>query len=120
MEYDEHMFPSTTTDSPTGRPSAGEPGAPSAGAPTRRLTPDARRSLSDLMRGALETALEFATLGEATLSQAGSRPAPPAPLGDHPHRRALRRPSRPRRDGAIRPRAQVCTAPVPSHPPRSQ
>jgi hypothetical protein len=82
------MFPSTTTESPT------------------------RRSLSDLMRGALGTALEFATLGEANLPQADSRPAPPAPHSEHPHRRALARPSRPRRDGAVRPRAQVCTAPV--------
>jgi len=97
------MFPSTTTDSPT-----------------RRSPQSERRSFSDLMRGALDTALEFATLGEAGLSQAASRPAAPALHRDHPHRRALVRPSRPRRDGAIRPRAQVCTAPVPSHPPRSQ
>jgi hypothetical protein len=96
------MFPSTTTESPT-----------------RRSASD-RRSLSDLMRGALGTALEFATLGEATIPQAEDRPAPPAPFSEHPHRRALARPSRPRRDGAIRPRAQVCTAPVPSHQPRAQ
>ena len=48
------MFPSTTTDHPT------------------------RRSLRELMRGALGTALEFATLGEATLAGPPSRPAPPA------------------------------------------
>ena len=106
------MFPSTTTDSPARRPSEGDP--------SRRPSLGERRSLSDLMRGALDTALEFATLGEANLPRAASRPAPPAPFRDHPHRQALARPSRPRRDGAIRPRAQVCTAPVPSHPPRSQ
>jgi hypothetical protein len=123
------MFPSMTTEALsrglTGGPSAGGavgPATRSAGAKTVR-TPSgpSRRSLADLMRGALGTALEFATLGEATFPQAGSdQPAPPAPSREHPHRRALVRPSRPRRDGAIRPRAQVCTAPVPSHPPRPQ
>ena len=82
------MFPSTTTPTLT------------------------RRSLRELMRGALGTALEFATLGEANLDGSPSRPAPPAHVLEHPHRQALRRPSRPRRAGAPPARAQVCTAPV--------
>jgi hypothetical protein len=82
------MFPSTTTPTLT------------------------RRSLRELMRGALGTALEFATLGEANLDGSPSRPAPPAHVLEHPHRQALRRPLRPRRAGAPPARAQVCTAPV--------
>jgi len=77
----------------------------------------ARRSLRELMRGAFGTALEFATLGEATPAQPPSRPAPPTHVIEHPHRRALVRPSRPRRAGAVPARAQVCTAPVPSRVP---
>src|SRR3954451_677145 len=77
----------------------------------------ARRSLRELLRGALEVALEFATLGEATLAQPPSRPAPPVHVSEHPHRRALVRPSRPRRAGAVPARAQVCTAPVSARAP---
>jgi hypothetical protein len=93
------MFPSPTTDSPT------------------------RRSLRELMRGALGTALEFATLGEATLDGSPVAPVPsgepatvdasshrgPHPRFEHPHRQALVRPRRPRRDGAVPPRVPVCT-----------
>lgn len=87
------MFPSTTIESP------------------------ARRSFRELMRGALGTAIEFATLGEATIAGATSKEeqtVPPTPQSNHPHRRALSRPSRPRRPGAVPPRHPVCTAPVPS------
>jgi hypothetical protein len=83
------MFPPSTTDSQT------------------------RRSLRELMRGALGTALEFATLGEASFpDEPSSRPVAPAHVVEHPHRQALRRPTRPRRAGAPPARAQVCTAPV--------
>jgi hypothetical protein len=83
------MFPSSTIDSP------------------------ARRSFRELMRGALGSALEFATLGEATIPDVPrAAPATPAPSREHPHRRALVRPSRPRRPGAVPPRPPVCTMPV--------
>ncbi len=75
------------------------------------------RSIRERMRGALDSALEFATLGEATLDGLSSRtPVAPVHAREHPHRRALVRPTRPRRDGAIPPRAPVCTAPVSSTP----
>ena len=70
-------------------------------------TPTPRRSVRDAMRGAFGTALEFATLGEATLTD---RPA--STVAPHPHRRPLTRTIRPRRDGAVRARACVCTQPV--------
>jgi hypothetical protein len=82
-----------------------------------------KRSLRELVRGAMDTALEFATLGEATLDrtdglQAASGPAPAhiarsaAPTAAHPHRRRLTRQRSPRRGGTVRPRAQVCRTPV--------
>lgn len=71
-----------------------------------------KRSLRELMRGAVGTALEFATLGEATLAPAHPRPAAPAPGPEHPHRRSLARVPRARRAGMTPPRAQVCTSPV--------
>ena len=78
----------------------------------------ARRSVAELMRGAVGTALEFATLGEATLAGHALAQAAPPPttslpevsFREHPHRQALVRPRRPRRDGAVPPRAPVCTA----------
>lgn len=66
-------------------------------------TPTQRRSVREAVRGALGTAIEFATLGESTLDTT---------VAPHPHRRPLTRPSRPRRDGAVRARACVCTLPV--------
>ncbi len=132
----EHMFPSTTTEGP------------------------ARRSLSEFLRDALGTAIEFATLGEATIDtdaaakvrfvraeeavmapvplpsslfgeafaahRLGDHPAltgrgaaAPTAVAEHPHHRALARPVRPRRPGAVPPRAPVCTAPaVPAGPQR--
>jgi hypothetical protein len=103
----------------------------------------AKRSLAELMRGALDSALEFATLGEASLpgpaerplpqvdvappamtaAPAGAplgRPEPPVPPREHPHRRPLsRRPARARRTGAIPARVQPCLSPVHT-PPASQ
>jgi len=87
---------------------------------TRRPT---KRSLRELVRGAVGTALEFATLGEATLGpapapQQAPRPAtgrqarPAAPTAVHPHRRRIARQLHPRRGGSVRPRAQACRTPV--------
>ena len=87
---------------------------------TRRPT---KRSLRELVRGAVGTALEFATLGEATLgSVAVANPAPrpvrarsaapAAPTAVHPHRRRLSRQPPARRGGTVRPRAHVCRTPV--------
>ena len=91
---------------------------------TRRPT---KRSLRELVRGAVGTALEFATLGEATLGPAPAREAahrPPqvgsgwpaaaqaAPTAVHPHRRHIARQLHPRRGGSVRPRAQACRTPV--------
>ena len=95
----EHMFPTLTTRRP--------------------LT----RSLVERVREAVGTALEFATLGEATLGPAAPQapaprpvPAPPArstaPTVAHPHRRRLERQQHARRSGTVRPRAQVCSTPV--------
>jgi hypothetical protein len=69
-----------------------------------------KRSFRELMRGAMDTALEFATLGEAT-AQAPTTPAP-APTAGHPHRRPLDHRRRRRRPGTVAPRPQVCTMPV--------
>src|SRR5919199_689188 len=89
---------------------------------TTRRPPE--RSLRELMRGAVDAALAFATLGEATApSQASPRPAaapPPAdpprpataPTSEHPHRRQVGRSARRRRPGGVAPRAQVCVTPV--------
>ena len=86
--FPEHMFPSLTT---------------------RRDRP---RPLRELVRGALGTALEFATLGEATLAPHGltRRPHRPRvagrgvhrPHAAHPHRRRLTRQQRARRPGMVR------------------
>src|SRR5918992_396714 len=97
--FHEHMFPALTTRRPN------------------------KRSLSELVRGAVGTALEFATLGEATLdpvhrAEPAPRPVrapaarPAAPTAAHPHRRRLTRQPTPRRGGTVRPRAHVCRTPV--------
>jgi hypothetical protein len=75
-----------------------------------------KRSLSELVRGAVETALEFATLGEATLASPATRPASAAPTSEHPHRRRIDRQQRTRRPGMVRPRAQACLSPVRREP----
>jgi hypothetical protein len=69
-----------------------------------------KRSFRALMRGAMDTALELVTLGEANTS---AKTAPPAPTVVHPHRRTLdhRRTSR-KRQGMVPPRPQVCLSPV--------
>ena len=84
--------------------------------PSMTTTSQTRRSLRELLRGAAGTALEFATLGEASLP---GTPVPPVHVAEHPHRVALRRPTRPRRPGAVPARAQVCTAPVPLKGPHA-
>ena len=69
-----------------------------------------KRSLRELVRGAMDTALELVTLGEANPS---AKTMPAAPTVVHPHRRTLdhRRKSR-KRQGMVPPRPQVCTSPV--------
>ena len=83
-----------------------------------------KRSLGALVRDAVDTALAFATLGEATSqgfdekspatpsSSALERKAATAPSTEHPHRRQIGRTPRRRRPGESAPRAQVCVTPV--------
>lgn len=72
-----------------------------------------KRSLRELLRAAVDTALEFATLGEATVSAPQVRhPEPPAAVASHPHRRPASRRPRARRPGVAAPRAQPCSSPV--------
>jgi hypothetical protein len=69
-----------------------------------------KRSLRELVRGAMDTALELVTLGEA---RAHSNHESPAPTVVHPHRRQLdHRRSRRKRQGMVPARPQVCTSPV--------
>src|SRR3954447_10515852 len=94
-----------------------------------------KRSFGALVRDAVDTALAFATLGEATSQgfvvepaatpapAAGARPAPTAPGTEHPHRRQVVSTPRKRRPGRAAPRTQVCVTPVHrparrSHPER--
>jgi hypothetical protein len=71
-----------------------------------------KRSLRELVRGAMDSALEFVTLGEAT-APARHAPQAPAPTFEHPHRRhRLGHHRRKRRPGMVAPRPQVCTTPV--------
>ena len=92
----EHMFPTLTTRRPS------------------------NRSLRERVRDAVGTALEFATLGEATLGPAAPQapvpqPAPAhsarstAPTVAHPHRRRLIVSTMRAGAASVRPRAQVCT-----------
>ena len=83
-----------------------------------------KRSFRALVRDAVDTALAFATLGEATSQgfveeptaapseAAGSRPPVTAPGAEHPHRRQVVSTPRKRRPGESAPRAQVCVTPV--------
>ena len=83
-----------------------------------------KRSFGALVRDAVDTALAFATLGEATSQgfveepaaapsqTAPPRPAATAPSTEHPHRRQVGRTPRRRRPGESAPRAQVCVTPV--------
>src|SRR3954462_11675765 len=68
-----------------------------------------KRSLRELVRGAMDTALELVTLGEATLS---APTTPPAPTAVHPHRRTLGHRRSRRRPGMVPPRPQVGLTPV--------
>ncbi|MDA0184283.1 hypothetical protein OJ997_28500 [Solirubrobacter phytolaccae] len=70
-----------------------------------------KRSLRALVRGAMDTALELVTLGEANTSAKTTPPS--APTVVHPHRRTLdHRRNRRKRQGMVPPRPQVCTSPV--------
>jgi hypothetical protein len=72
-----------------------------------------RSSFRELVRKAADAAVEFATLGEATLadrSPAAGRAS--APIVEHPHRRRLGHHPRTRRPGMVSARAQVCISPV--------
>lgn len=69
-------------------------------APTLRPN---KRSLRELMRSAVDTAVEFATLGEVESRE-------PVVVGEHPHRRTASAQARARRPGAVRPRPGVCVA----------
>ncbi len=83
-----------------------------------------KRSFGALVRDAVDTALAFATLGEATsqgfLEEPVATPAPAAPPRrastapgtEHPHRRQVVSTPRKRRPGRVAPRSQVCVSPV--------
>ena len=83
-----------------------------------------KRSFAALVRDAVDTALAFATLGEATsqgfIEEPSATPSPAAtarqastaPSTEHPHRRQIGRTPRRRRPGESAPRAQVCVTPV--------
>jgi hypothetical protein len=76
------------------------------------------RSLRELVREAVGTAVEFATLGEATLPAPDQRRHTTAPIRVHPHRRHLGHHQRSRRPGTVSARAQACVTPIPHHPAR--
>ena len=86
--------------------------------PLTTSRPSHERSFRALVRGAVDTALEFATLGEATVPERSERPRPIAPTYEHPHRRPLGRQQRRRRPGMATPRAQVCVTPGIPRPAR--
>jgi hypothetical protein len=72
-----------------------------------------KRSLREKVREAVGTAVELATLGEATLPAPVRREARSAPIHEHPHRRQLHgHHMRSRRPGTVSARAQVCVSPV--------
>ena len=83
-----------------------------------------KRSFGALVRDAVDTALAFATLGEATSQgfeeepaaapapAASERQGPTAPGTEHPHRRQVVSTPRKRRPGRVPPRTQVCVSPV--------
>ena len=83
-----------------------------------------KRSFAALVRDAVDTALAFATLGEATsqgfveepvaapVPAAETRQAPTAPSAEHPHRRQIGRTPHRHRPGRVAPRAHVCVSPV--------
>ena len=83
-----------------------------------------KRSFGALVRAAVDTALVFATLGEASSQgfveepaatpsgAAVARRASTAPSTEHPHRRQVVSTPRWRRPGRVAPRTQVCVSPV--------
>jgi hypothetical protein len=78
-----------------------------------------KRSLREKVREAVDTAVEFATLGEATLPPHDKQREPSAPMSEHPHRRRLGHHPRTRRPGTVSARAQVCISPVPHRTARA-
>jgi hypothetical protein len=87
--------------------------------PTMTTRRPKKRSLREMMREAVGTAVELATLGEATLPAPDRRGEPTAPILEHPHRRhPVRHHPRSRRPGTVAPRAQVCVSPVSLRPDR--
>jgi hypothetical protein len=77
-----------------------------------------KRSLREMMREAVDTAVELATLGEARLPSRTPGPSLSAPRTEHPHRRHLGHHPRTRRPGSVSARAQVCVSPVTHRPAR--
>ena len=77
------------------------------------------RSWRELFREAVGTALEFATLGEATVPARPLRPAPGAPTVEHTHGRSSGLRRRPRRPGMVPAAAQVCSTPLSPRAARS-
>jgi hypothetical protein len=84
---------------------------------TLSSSPTIPRSLRERVRAAVDTALEFATLGEAQLSRPDSRPGRPTTAGEHPHRRSLDRRHKRTRPGIVPPRPQACLSPTTSQAP---
>jgi hypothetical protein len=93
--------------------------------PSNHADPTRSRPFPPGWRGALlrgiDAVVAFATLRDAELPDAARAPRPTASAQTppHPHRKALRRPTRPRRPGAVRAPRQACVTPlVPRHPRR--
>jgi len=63
-----------------------------------------KRSLRQMVRSAVGTAVEFATLGEVGDDRE------PLVVPVHPHRRTVARRARERRPGGVQPRPEVCVA----------
>jgi hypothetical protein len=77
-----------------------------------------KRSLRELVREAVDTAVEFTTLGEARLPTRDAHRPSSAPTSEHPHRRRIGHQPRTRRPGSVGPRTQVCVSPVTHRPAR--
>jgi hypothetical protein len=86
--------------------------------PTMTTRRPRKRSLRELVREAVGTAVELATLGEATLPRWEAGSPSTAPRLEHPHRRQLGHHPRARRPGTVGARPQVCRSPVNHRPAR--
>jgi hypothetical protein len=73
----------------------------------------ARSSWREAVRRAVDLAVAFATLSDE-LPPHGPADEPAV----HPHRQALRAPSRARRPGRVAPRVHICLTPLPSRATR--